>query len=832
MHIKYFITTFCLAMSLTLTAQTSNPLGEYEELTDNATVDVSGWTTLKNQLYMSWASKDVHYVKQEVPAIKIKSDTTVYAWRGERVGVEALLFSPVATGKISLRLTDWTKDNITVDASHGEARFINYVLADEFKSCGTNPRTSTTHLIPDCIDIDAPKALAAKTTRPVWCSLEVPRDLEAGTYKLTLQVTDSASGKQLGTLGLRVVVRDHTLPLPADQQFFLNLWMQPYSVSRYYNVARWSQAHFDAMRPYMERLARAGECVATAILFYEPWGDQSYDKFDPMIQTTKNSDGTWSYDYTIFDKWIAYLDTIGINKQINCFSMVPWDMSFRYYDEATSAYKSLKTTTSSVDYRNLWNSFLTSFAKHLKEKGWYDKTCIAMDERGLSNMQDAYKVLQNAVPGMKMSLAGNYHSELATKLYDYCVALDQKFTTNERAARLTLKWPTTMYVSCADVAPNIFTNSDPAEATYLPFYAISNGFDGFLHWSYMNWGADPLRDARYRLFSPGDTYCIYPGNRSSVRFERLIEGIEATEKLHIMRQQYTTDGDTAALSALNKALADFATSNVSTYYPASDKVNVMESLLNEAPLPVADRPTDYCTVMLDATNRDVAIQKRWLASATTTGCTTNLQYTATTQSSTGVVIAPTTIEVHQGDTFKFTVVPTTNDDDIRYCRVALFADWNNDSIFDVKSNELVARVGAANVANNQLLNYTFTVKVPDNAVPGLTRIRLCYADAWKDLPMPCGALYKGFAFELPTRILPKATSVGSVRAADAYRWYNGKLQLGEPARLTVFTLSGACVDQTNGVTAYDTHDFTKGDYIISVRPYQGRAFGIKFTKSE
>ena len=69
--------------------------GDYNELDDGIRADVESWNKLENRLYASWASRDVHYVKTAVPQLKMKADTTVYAWRGERVGVEAVLFSPV-----------------------------------------------------------------------------------------------------------------------------------------------------------------------------------------------------------------------------------------------------------------------------------------------------------------------------------------------------------------------------------------------------------------------------------------------------------------------------------------------------------------------------------------------------------------------------------------------------------------------------------------------------------------------------------------------------------------------------------------------------------------
>ncbi|MBR6456316.1 MAG: hypothetical protein IKS72_05230, partial [Prevotella sp.] len=235
--------------------------GDYSEADDGVRPDVESWNQLENRLYASWASRDVHYVKTAVPQLKMKSDTVVYAWRGERVGVEAVLFSPVATQKLSLRLSDWQKNGTTIPASQGWARFLRYVLTDKFKSCGKHPDNLSPYLVPDVIDLENSMALAARTTRPVWVTLEVPRDAEAGEYTLTLDVLNAENQELVSQLNLRVNIQDRTLPKVEDQAFHLDFWQQPYSVSRYYNATRWSDRHLELLRPYMELLARAGQSV-------------------------------------------------------------------------------------------------------------------------------------------------------------------------------------------------------------------------------------------------------------------------------------------------------------------------------------------------------------------------------------------------------------------------------------------------------------------------------------------------------------------------------------------------------------------------------------------
>ena len=50
----------------------------------------------------------------------------------------------------------------------------------------------------------------------------------------------------------------------------------------------------------------------------------------------------------------------------------------------------------------------------------------------------------------------------------------------------------------------------------------------------------------------GDTYLIYPGARSSVRFERLSEGIQDYEKIRILRKELSENSSPEAAAALER----------------------------------------------------------------------------------------------------------------------------------------------------------------------------------------------------------------------------------------------------------------------------------------
>jgi hypothetical protein len=259
-----------------------------------------------------------------------------------------------------------------------------------------------------------------------------------------------------------------------------------------------------------------------------------------MIKWIKKKDGTWTYDYSIFDQWVSFMQSLGINKLINCYTMVPWNNKFFYYDEALQRDTLLVAKTGTPEYEAHWRPMLTGFVQHLKQKGWYNKTAIAMDERPLEDMQKVIRLIREVDGGIKISLAGSYHPELAGELYDYCIASAERFDSTVLSKRVEAGLPTTYYTYCWEGHPNTFTFSPPAEAAWLGWYAANKQFNGYLRWAYNCWPKNPMQDSRFSTWSAGDTYLVYPGG-SSMRFERLIEGIQDYEKIRMIKDMYKND---------------------------------------------------------------------------------------------------------------------------------------------------------------------------------------------------------------------------------------------------------------------------------------------------
>ena len=561
---RHLLLLILLSASLCLSGQTPQCYQDFEELTDTKPVNEALWNNCKNTVNASWGSVNNRYSKTNVPDIsQPRMKWKGIAWRGERMNAQAVIWTTADCPEVSLHVTDLVSSGGQhIPASAVKASFVRYVMTDELNKdgeggCGYRPDHTQwdSSVVADMIDIKQKHDLLGRHTQPVWVSIQVPQDIKPGIYQGQLQ--PESPGHKFPALDIELEVCHRTLPQPKDWAFHLDLWQHPFAVARYHNLPLWSKEHFEAMRPVMQLLADAGQKVITTTLMHAPWGGQTYDKFESMVMRIKRPDGSWSFDYTVFDNWVEFMMGMGIDRQINCYTLIPWKLSFQYFDQASNTLKYLDTQVGTPEFNDYWKGFLLDFAGHLKTKGWFDITTIAMDERPMKAMQQVIALIHEADPGYKVSLAGNYHAELATALYDYCVDAGQFFPDSILSQRKAAGQVSTYYTCCSSPYPNTFTFSPTAESTWLAWYAAAKGFDGYLRWAYNSWTADPLPDTRFDTWAAGDCYLVYPCGRSSIRFERLVEGIQDFEKIRILREEFTRKGEKAKLKALDHMLKPF-----------------------------------------------------------------------------------------------------------------------------------------------------------------------------------------------------------------------------------------------------------------------------------
>lgn len=562
-HFLLYLSVFLLPCLLSTAGAQTFP----KELPDPKPGPQEAWNKLQQPLFF-WGSTDIRYAQCQLPSAE--KPPVLHAWKGERTNAQAVFACPEST-RIRVEAGDLTGSGKRIPAECVQTYSVHYVLTDDFRN------RKDSFLMADRLDPQPSCEVAGRTVRPVWISIAVPRDAEAGKYTGSVRVT-YAGGLQ--ELHYTLIVSNNVLPEPKDWKFHLDLWQNPYAVARYFETPLWSEEHFKRLRPLMERYAETGGKVITTSIMQHPWNSQTEDPFESMIVKMKNIDGSWRYDYQVFDRWVEFMFSCGVTEQIDCYTIVPWGYTFEYLDMASGTLQHIACKPGEQAYEDYILPFLTDFAKHLKAKGWFERCCIAMDERPMEQFRAAFDIVRRADPGFRIKGAVNYSPEiekLVPLMYDISLIYDHAgIPSHVIESRRNDKLRTTFYTCSSPARPNTFTFSPPAEAAWIGIHAAALGFDGYLRWAYNSWVKQPCTDSRFGKWPAGDCYLVYPTG-SSIRFERLAQGIQDYEKIRLLTEKATP----AQAKKIQKLLEPFRAIHYDSATDAAAEIRKLETGLRE-----------------------------------------------------------------------------------------------------------------------------------------------------------------------------------------------------------------------------------------------------------
>lgn len=274
----------------------------------------------------------------------------------------------------------------------------------------------------------------------------------------------------------------------------------------------------------------------------------------------------------------------------------------------------------------------------------------------------------------------------------------------------------------------------------------------------------------------------------------------------------------------------------------------------------------YGTVELDnaAAGAETARKIRYVQKFQTEGGTKNIDYTAEgpAGNETNYVDATSQeLEVAQGATVKVkikgyeaTQIKDQSNDDLRYCMGKAWMDFNGDKQFNPENlsenpneGECVVFFGQVRkgvpAQVQQLNEYTF--KVPEDAKPGQSRLRLVFCDAWFQGGLtPTGKFNKGFAIDFKVTITgsnaargakadthdkgvadePELLEGGStniisanVGGASQLTVVGGKVVFENVERAWVFSTDGQTVKSLVNPKSFNTNDLPAGVYLVKMQ---------------
>lgn len=556
-------------------------LVNFKELPDPTADTLSDWSKVENGLHASFVTIDKRFPKSIAPDFAVEKQASLTGWRGERVSAQILLWTNAEIAGAQVDVSGFRAESGSdLPSDIASTHFVRYVMTDEYAGgCGhRKPEDFASSLSPDMLDNLNSFDLEAKKVRPVWVTLRIPEDGKPGYYTAKVQVKAAEVPTQELNLSLHVI--DKLLPKPSEWTYHLDQWQHPSAVARVEGLEMWSEEHFKALKPQMQMLADVGQKVITATLNKDPWNVQTFDPYADMIIWTKQKDGSWKYDYSVFDKWVQFMLDLGVNKMINCYSIIPWNNEIHYNDETSGELINVEAKPGTPIFEQLWTPFLEDFVEHLRGKGWLEKTNIAIDERTREEVDGALTLLQKVSPELGVSYADNQRTyRRYPNSDDVSIAMGHPFSEEDLKDRQSRGLNTTFYIYCGNAFPNQFTFSDPAESVLVAWFAEAANFDGMLRWAFNSWVENPLLDSRFRTWPAGDTYIVYPNARSSIRYERLLEGLQDYAKIQVVKRALENKGDQANLDRLETAIQKLKITKPNQTW--NQDLNDAKGLLNE-----------------------------------------------------------------------------------------------------------------------------------------------------------------------------------------------------------------------------------------------------------
>ncbi len=306
-----------------------------------------------------------------------------------------------------------------------------------------------------------------------------------------------------------------------------------------------------------------------------------------------------------------------------------------------------------------------------------------------------------------------------------------------------------------------------------------------------------------------------------------------------------------------------ASTDLKTYSPVVWKV-IERGDYNTLP---AANTNIYGTPELDvsAAGADIARHFRYLEDFHTTGAIEDVKYSDTGSRPTTnyVDMSSKVIKVRQGQEFTihFKGHEASDDvegshDDLRYCIGRGWIDLDGDGVFNPdlleynpNSGECLFTLGtkrSRTMENVQGLQQ-FTIKVPNDAKVGMSRIRIVFSDAWFEGALqPTGKFNKGFAIDFGVEI----TGTNASRNSTNSTWDEGIAEEPDMSHTTtaienvqenvgkvlvhgnkinfegakhayIYTQDGALVVSISRPTVYNITSLPAGTYIVKVENNRG-----------
>jgi len=408
-----------------------------------------------------------------------------------------------------------------IPASRVQCRFVGYQWVEE-NSKAAPPEEVTRKApawFPDPLLEERSVAVKRGENQPLLVTVSVPRDASAGIYQGKVRV-EAGSARRDVPLTVEVM----PFNLPEKPSLYVTNWFSVAAICNKYKV----QAYSDDFWRLLEAFAKDMAAHRQNVVMVPP------DLVDVYIE----SDGSLTFDFPRFDRWVRIFEKAGAADRLEIMHL--GGRTTGEWECPTFALGKRPALVRATGARNdiEVEQFLPGLVKHLREKGWLDRSVLHIADEPIPVNVESWKEISRRVHAAAPELRRIDAIHVPGLPVDLEVWVPQLNFFDEYYPQLRKAqqdgvcelWFYTAWVPQGKY-PNRLMDFALIKPRLLHWINFLYGATGYLHWG-LNWW-----DLKQGTFSPGDEWIVYPGKngpRGSLRWEAMRDGLEDFEYFKLL----------------------------------------------------------------------------------------------------------------------------------------------------------------------------------------------------------------------------------------------------------------------------------------------------------
>ncbi|MFC2116270.1 glycoside hydrolase domain-containing protein [Bacteroidota bacterium] len=460
----------------------------------------------------------------------------VFGIRNEIVSGQCVIFSKDSISGVAAEISDLTdqKTGMTLPAAIVEWNFVGSVpLSDNTpnqpKDALSRPAPAN---YPEYLMAENQMNLESGTYQSIWLTINIPENTEAGIYTGKVSIK-SQQGEQSLPMNLQV----YPFNLSTERHLKIVEWYSTEEFARFHGIEeKYSDAWFSMLGVYAENMVAHRQ--------------NSFRVHMNVIDIRRTKSGRLEFDFSLFDRiaqvfWntgkMDYLETGFLTK----FGDGAWFSTEILLKDFPVT--DLKTGEQiELGGEEVIPLLLPAFEKHLRMKGWLDKTMFHVkDEPSLHNAvawMEMSSYMHKYAPGLQRIDAIETpflldDIEIAVPKLDALTSWYESFSKWQQKGNEL--WFYTVGIYQASYLPNKTIDMPLMDTRIMHWLNYKYDAIGYLHWGWNQWNENPYQDVGMHY---GDAWHVYPvkdGVLNSLRWEQMRNGIQDYEYFWMLENKIT-----------------------------------------------------------------------------------------------------------------------------------------------------------------------------------------------------------------------------------------------------------------------------------------------------